>query len=149
MSGKERQKLLEQCRRLPGDPKLKLRSRVGEVLVTFYNHMLHGPPEQDEDDAEEFESDPDLSAEEEERGRVSTCRPVPLQYLYKIQGDGLEMIAKEDLFGYLPRNPGDTVELSRGKGRSDLDGNLRIMYVIILYYFPTRGEAHVDFGMSR
>lgn len=140
---KERQRLLEQCRRLPGEPKLKLRSQVGEVLVTFYNRVLHSPPDEDEDDADEYESEPDSSEEQEQKQR-STCRPVPLQYLYKIRNDGLEMIERKDLFDYLPKPEGNG-----SRKRINSSGNLRIMYVIILYYALSRGESRVDLRMNR
>lgn len=143
---KERQRLLEQCRRLPGDPKLKLRTRVGEVLVTFYNHVLHNPPDEDEDDGDEYESEPDLpsSPDPEDQKQKPNCRPVPLQYLYKIRNDGLEMIERKYLFGYLP-NP----EGNGSRKRINSSGNLRIMYVVILYYALSRGESRVDLRMNR
>lgn len=130
---RERQRLFEQYRRLPGEPKLRLRSRTGEMMVTFYNHVLHKPSESDEDDGDDDEPETDSYDENYKQSKASTCRPVPLQYLYKIKGDGLEMIPRRDLLRFLPGNSEDVA----GKKPRNPGGNLRIMCVIVLYYFPT------------
>lgn len=140
----ERQRLLQQCRRLPGEPKLKLRSRVGEILVTFYNYVLHKQPGPDSDDAEESDSDSVSSIAEYEECERPTCRPIPLQYLYKIRNDDgvLEMIAREDLLDYLPRNSdSENAGEQYGVAPRSSNGNLRIMYVIIIYYVRREGNC--------
>lgn len=124
---KERQRLLEQHRRLPGEPKLNLRSRAGEIMVTFYNYVLHKPPESDEDDGEEDVLDTDSSLDGRQDDKESTCRPVPLQYLYKFRGDELEMISRRDLLRFLPKNPGDAAH----KRSKNSGGDLRIMCVLL------------------
>lgn len=138
---KERQRLFEQYRRLPGEPKLKLRSRTGEMMVTFYNYVLHKPSESDEDDDED-EPDSDSYDGNCEQNKESTCRPVPLQYLYEIKGDELEMIPRRNLLRFLPGNSEDAA--GRSKKPKDPGGNLRIMCVIIPNYLPTWGEPRAD-----
>lgn len=138
---RERQRLFEQCRRLPGEPKLKLRNRAGEMMVTFYNHVLHKPSESDEDDGDEDESETDSYDENYKQDKRSTCRPVPLQYLYEIKGDGLEMVPRKSLLRFLPGNLEDAAGMSGpAKRPKNPGGNLRIMCVIL---FPDVGWDRV------
>lgn len=166
----QRQRLLKQYNRLPGDPKLNVvQSQDGEILVAFYNHVLHYQPEPDEDledagerlpseneDEDEDEQDTEekppsgdknevgqsveenLSSDDEDGDEQDIgdekpiCRPVPLQHLYKLEGNKLEMLQKKDLLRYLPGSPNTTTGSSETttKKHKNAPGNLSIMYAI-------------------
>lgn len=116
----ERETLLKQYIRLPGDPQgLGVQIRLGEILVAFYNYILRREEESDEDDDSERDEWEDSRRAGEVRQDVedqkSTCIPVPLQYLYRFSDDHEPEM---DLSEYLTEQSEDW-------------GDLRIMYVII------------------
>lgn len=127
-----------------------LRSRVppvGEILVTFYNHVIRRPCQPDDIGGEgsnvpsrQDDSDNDSDGEDVEPRRTrrssacrsstrdggeaseenekSTCNPVPLQYLYDFSKNGTpQMLPYDDLKNYLP------------SGSDEGGGNLRVMYI--------------------
>lgn len=137
----ERQILLEQFIRLPGNPRpdeVPARS-PGEILVSFYNYELplRGEPDDDgpgeaEQDAGEPEQDaarvPSQTPPANEASKKPICQPVPLQYLYNFPSNGAEMIDKADLLKLVP---GNFVSGSK----------LRIMYVTSIQFVKSLYET--------
>lgn len=134
----ERQSLLEQFIRLPGDPgPNEVPTRPpGEILVSFYNHELLLSPESDDESDDESGGDNDEGdgiqrVPSSPESQKPICLPVPLQYLYNFPSNGEEMINEAALRGLLPQMPGS-------------GANLGVMYVTSIqfgshpYVYPKR-----------